>query len=74
MKEAKLQIKEEGPGVFSVRSTGMSAKVQKHVQLLLNRIQGSITVNGQSMDKKKAYKVIIDILTKHLSAQVKIVQ
>ncbi len=74
MKEARLQIKEEGPGVFSVRSTGMSAKVQKHVQLLLNRIQGSITVNGQSMDKKKAYKVIIDILTKHLSAQVKIVQ
>ena len=29
MKKAKLQIKEESPGVFSVRATGMTGKVQK---------------------------------------------
>ena len=73
MQDAKLQIKEEGPGIFSVRSTGMSAKVQKHVQLLLNRVKGSITVNGQPMSKKQAFKAIIEILTKRQSALVKIV-
>ena len=73
MKDAKLQIKEEGPGVFSVRSTGMSAKVQKHVELLLNRVKGSITVNGQPMSKRQAFKAIIDILRKRQSALVKIV-
>ena len=73
MKEAKLQIKEEGPGVFSVRSTGMSAKVQHHIKLLLNRIRGSISVNGQKMTKEKAYTVIVDLLSKQQTAQVKIV-
>ena len=73
VKEARLQIKEEGPGLFSVRSTGMSAKVQKHIKLLLNRVKGTISVNGQSMSKQKAYTVIVDILSKQGVAQVKIV-
>ena len=72
MKKAKLQISEQGPGVFSVRSTGMSAQVQKHVKMLLNRIKGVISVNGKQMSKQQAYTVIIDLLTKKQTIQVKI--
>ena len=73
IKNAKLQIKEQGPGVFLVRSTGMSDQVQKHVRLLLDRVSGKITVNGQPMNKKDAFKMIIQILSKRQSALVKIV-
>jgi hypothetical protein len=74
VKEARLQIKEEGPGVFSVRSSGMSPKVQKHIKLLLNRVKGSIEVNGQKMTKQKAYTVIVNLLSKNQVAQVTIVK
>ena len=74
MKVAKLQIKEEGPGSYSVRSTGMSAKVQTHIKLLLDRLKGNIYINGQLLSRQKAFKVLVMILSKQETAQVKIVR
>ena len=71
---AKLQIQQLGPGQFSVRSTGMTPLVQKHIQHLLNRVSGTMYFDGKAMNKKNAYKYIVKQLTDNKTVQVKIVQ
>ncbi len=71
---AKLQIKQEGPGAYSVRSTGVSPQVKKHIQHLLNRLSGKLYLDGKLMSKKAALTYIVKQLTDRKTVQVKIVQ
>jgi len=58
----KLQIRQKGPGQFSVRSNGISDVVTKHVQSLLSRIKGKLFVNGKFTAPKRAFSVIMALL------------
>ena len=58
----KLQIRQKGPGQFSVRSNGISDRVKKHVQALLSRIKGKLFVNGKFTAPKRAFSVIMALL------------
>ena len=60
----KLQIRQKGPGQFSVRSNGISDRVKKHVQALLSRIKGKLFVNGKFTAPKRAFSVIMALLRK----------
>ena len=74
IKEAKLQIRQQGPGTYSVRATGMTAQVQKHIKLLLSRLSGQLLVDTKAMSKKTAFGYIVKQLTARKTVQVKIVQ
>ena len=69
---AKLQIRQTGPKSYSVRSTGMSPQVNKHVQLLLDRLSGKLFVNQKLMSKKSAYNLIVRLLTERKTVSVQI--
>ena len=58
----KLQIRQKGPGQFSVRSNGISDVVTKHVQSLLSRIKGKLFINGKFTAPKRAFSVIMALL------------
>ena len=74
IKGAKLQIQQQGPGSYSVRSTGMSPQVKKHIQHLLNRLSGKLYFDDKLMKKKAAFTYLVKQLTDRKTVQVKIVQ
>ncbi len=74
IKRAKLQIRQEAPGSYSVRATGMTIEVQKHIKLLLSRLSGQLFVDTKAMSKKTAFSYIVKQLTARKTVQVKIVQ
>ena len=55
----KLQIRQSGPGQFSVRSTGVTPQIEKHVKSLLSRLTGKLFVKERRLRafiKVKFYK------------------
>ena len=58
----KLQIRQKGPGEFSVRSTGVTPQIEKHVKSLLSRLTGKLFVNGKYTSPKRAFSVIMALL------------
>ena len=74
MKEARLQIQQEGPGSYSVRSTGMTKKVKEHIQHLLNRLSGKLVLDGKKMSQKQAFNYLVKQLIDRKTVQVEIVQ
>ena len=73
IKGAKLQIQQQGPGSYSVRSSGMSPQVKKHIQHLLNRLSGKLYFDDKLMKKKAAFTYLVKQLTDRKTVQVKIV-
>ena len=58
----KLQIRQKGPGQFSVRSTGVTPQIENHVKSLLSRLKGKLFVNGKFTAPKRAFSVIMALL------------
>ena len=68
----KLQISQQGPGQFKVRSTGLSPSIRKHVKNLLGRLKGKLYINGKFTSLKRAFSVIMALLTKKEVIQVQV--
>ena len=68
----KLQISQQGPGEYKVRSTGLSPAIRKQVKTLLSRIKGKLFINGKFTSLKRAFSVIMALLTKKQVIQVQV--
>jgi len=68
----KLQVSQQGPGQFKVRSTGLSPAIRKQVKTLLGRIKGKLFINGKFTSLKRAFSVIMALLTKKQVIQVQV--
>ena len=68
----RLQIRHKGPGQFSVRSTGVTPQIERHVKILLSRLKGKLFVNGKFINPKRAFSVIIALLRKKQVIEIQI--
>ena len=68
----KLQIRQKGPGMFSVRSTGITPQIKNHVNSLLSRLKGKLFVNGKFTNPKRAFSVIMALLRKKQVIEIQI--
>ncbi len=68
----KLQISQQGPGQFKVRSTGLSPAIRKQVKSLLGRLKGKLFVNGKFTSPKRSFAVIMALLTKKQVIQIQV--